>query len=354
MPRMVQPLILALFFLNSALYGQDAVPAKTLVRFLAMGDLPYAKGEYDLLVKQIERLPVEGNSFAVHVGDIKPGAWQCDESIYLKVSNILKQSKLPVFALVGDNEWNDCTDPDAAWKLWTKYFMRFEQNWAHQLGVYHSLEREENLSFVRNGVLFIGLNLVGGQVFEDEWNTRLAQDVKWVERNLDRFGEQVSSLVLMGHAQINQKHDGFIKPFNVIADKFGKPVLYLQGDGHRWIHDRPFPAQNILRVQVDQGGIAPPLLVSVTDDKENPFQFERRLEEPEQLLITIDANEQIRVGDQTVTVEKLAQSIPERSDGLMVVVQYAESIPNELVKQVYGTLKEHHGVMVRRELIQSK
>jgi hypothetical protein len=54
-------------------------------------------------------------------------------------------------------------------------------------------------------------------------------------------------------------------------------VLYLHGDGHRWIHDRPFKAaKNILRVQVDQGGIASPLLVTVSDDPKQPFVFDRR------------------------------------------------------------------------------
>ena len=46
------------------------------------------------------------------------------------------------------------------------------------------------------------------------------------------------------------------------AEQFEKPILYLHGDGHRWIHDRPGAAKNILRVQVDQGGIAK---ITVTD-----------------------------------------------------------------------------------------
>lgn len=50
----------------------------------------------------------------------------------------------------------------------------------------------------------------------------------------------------------------FFAPFNDDAVKFAKPILLLHGDGHRWIHDRPFAAGSILRVQVDQGGIAPP------------------------------------------------------------------------------------------------
>jgi hypothetical protein len=40
--------------------------------------------------------------------------------------------------------------------------------------------------------------------------------------------------------------------------------------------DRPFTAQNVLRVQVDQGSLAPPIQVVVTDDPEQPFVIDRR------------------------------------------------------------------------------
>jgi hypothetical protein len=104
----------------------------------------------------------------------------------------------------------------------------------------------------------------------------LEENLKWTRQNLRQFGEEVSSLVLLGHATPNKNHDAFFTPFMEDATQFGKPILYLHGDGHRWIQDRPFQAKNILRVQVDQGGVAVPLKVSVTDDPEEPFQFDRR------------------------------------------------------------------------------
>ena len=53
----------------------------------------------------------------------------------------------------------------------------------------------------------------------------------------------------------------------------------LEIDGHRWIHDRPWAANNILRVQVDQGGIAK---ITFTDHPTEPFQFDRRKVEEEE------------------------------------------------------------------------
>lgn len=260
-------------------FAQEEETAQVV--FYAMGDVPYAPAEDERLPRQIEEIPGDAE-FVVHVGDIKSGSMPCDESVYNKVFAMLAQSKAPVFIIPGDNEWNDCGDPEQAWHLWEKYFKRFDRRWSHRLPVFRQLEREENFSFVTGGVLFVGLNLVGGRVHDpQEWQTRHAQDLEWTRRNLKVFGDDVSSLVIFGHAKPNENHQDFFEPFQEDAKEFGKPILYLHGDGHRWIHDRPFPATNILRVQVDQGGIASPLKVTVSKDAAEPFQFDRRMETPE-------------------------------------------------------------------------
>jgi hypothetical protein len=252
-------------------------PPRTQVVFYAMGDVPYAPAENELLPQQIARIPIDAE-FVVHVGDIKSGATPCDEAVYNKVFGMLSQSAAPVFIVPGDNEWNDCTNPAQAWKYWRKYFTRFDRRWQHRFALFRQLEREENFSFVRGGVLFIGLNIVGGRVHDaNEWKQRHAENLEWTRRNLRKFGDAVGSVVIFGHAKPNQNHRDFFDPFSKDAQKFAKPILYLHGDGHRWIHDKPFAAKNILRVQVDQGGIAPPLQVSITDDPTAPFVFDRRL-----------------------------------------------------------------------------
>lgn len=246
------------------------------VVFYAMGDVPYKPTEDILLPIQVAEIPADAE-FVVHVGDIKPGSVACDEDIYVKVSGILSKSKAPVFIIPGDNEWNDCTDPGQAWDYWDRYFVRFDQRWSHGFRMFRQVEQEANFAFVRGGVLFVGLNLVGGRVHDaNEWKRRLADNADWLDRNLTKFGPEVGCAVVLGHANPRPDHQDFFKEFTQSAGAFGKPVLYLHGDGHRWIHDRPFEAKNILRVQVDQGGIAPPLRVAVTADPKEPFVFDRR------------------------------------------------------------------------------
>lgn len=268
---------------STAIAQNDATQSsesQTLVTFYVMGDVPYKPAEDIQLPKQISGLPDDAE-FVVHVGDIKTGSTPCNEGVYVKVAGMLAKSKVPVFIIPGDNEWNDCANPTEAWKFWDQYFMRFDRRWQHSFRIFRQLEREENFSFVKGNVLFIGLNLVGGRIHDPvEWKQRHADNLNWVRSNLRRFGNEVSSLVIFGHAKPVKIHNDFFEPFIEDAITFKKPILYIHGDGHSWIYDRPFAAKNLLRIQVDQGGIAPPLKVTVTDDATAPFQFDRRNGKP--------------------------------------------------------------------------
>ncbi len=262
--------------------AQETADPEGEILFYAMGDVPYTASDDLLLPIQIAELPTDG-TFVVHVGDIKGGAAPCLPGVYEKVDGMLRACKTPLFIIPGDNEWNDCLipGPETAWGYWVKHFMRFDQNWQHTLPVFRQLEREENFSFVVDNVLFLGINIVGGRVHDaEEWKLRLQQDFDWVQRNMEHYGGNLRSVVLFGHAHPNPSHNVFFQQFNELAENFGKPILYLHGDGHTWVHDYPFEAKNILRVQVDQGAKGPPVQVTVTNDPIEPFKFDRRLPEP--------------------------------------------------------------------------
>lgn len=273
--RSVSVLLLTLAMVVNV-HADEKATARTLVTFSAMGDVPYLPTEYLLLPKQIAELPNE-SEFVVHLGDIKTGKMPCIELTYETVAGILAKSKLPLFIIPGDNEWNDCANPDEGWSLWLKHFSRFEEKWKHNFNVERQAKRDENFAFVRSEVLFIGINLVGGRVHnEAEWKKRHAEDLEWTRKYLDQYAGKIRSAVIFGHAYPVKVHDDYFDGLNEAALKFNKPMLYLHGDGHKWIHDHPFKAQNILRVQVDQGGIAPPITVTVTDDSKDPFVIDRR------------------------------------------------------------------------------
>ena len=259
----------------------DDIPITELdsVIFTVIGDVPYNEEERTGLIKLIETHNAKANSeFVVHVGDIKPSVLPCDESIYEDVSTILKDFEAPTFIVLGDNEYNDCDDPDQGLALWNKYFLHLNENWSFQHTVEYQEERLENFAWVEKKVLFIGLNIVGSSVHdEEEWEQRLTDDANWVRDQVDAHKNDIEALVVFGHANMIEagpaKFSTFTDSFRATATDFNKPILYVQGDGHIWFQNRPYDEKNILRVQVDSGPKA--VKITVDPNLEQPFIFDR-------------------------------------------------------------------------------
>src|SRR4051812_43059856 len=283
MSRWLWPLLAAMLCAGCAHREQIApLPesaGKVLVTFSAMGDVPYELWEEGQLRRQVKEIPRE-SEFVIHVGDIQKNQKQvaCGEAKYELVAQILSKSPRPLFIIPGDNEYNDCINPDEGWAFWVKHLMRFDQRWQHQFRVFRQVEREENFAMVHKGVLFVSIFLVSGGVHDkEEWARRHEQDMQWIEATMRAFKDQVRCAVIFSHAfPTAALHPGCAARISAAAGAFGKPVLFLQGDGHKWLYDHPFTNKSILRVQVDMGAIAPPVLVRITDNPRQPFYFDRR------------------------------------------------------------------------------
>jgi len=245
------------------------------ITFSVMGDVPRAEEEKVILQQQIKKHnQLSSSQFMVHVGDIKAGSTPCDEQVYKETAGFLKQLKVPTFIIPGDNEWNDCENPDKAWTFWEKYFLRFENNWKVSFKAKHQPGQLENFAFQINNISFIGINLVGGRVHDlDVWNEKMQNNVDWIKKHI--MHNKIKAAVIFAQANPKEKHELFMKQFREEAKIFKKPILFIHGDGHRWIHDKPWTEQNIIRVQVDQGKIADPLQVTIIIDKELKYEFER-------------------------------------------------------------------------------
>ena len=249
------------------------------VSFTAIGDVPYNKEQRDSLIKMISKHnATKASQFVVHLGDIKPGSGACDEAVYQDVQGILREFTVPTFIVLGDNEYNDCEDPEQGLEYWNEYFLHFNENWTFEPLVTYQAERPENFSWIKNNVLFIGTNLVGSQVHDSlEWQNRLTQNGQWVKKLLEEQKNKVSAMVLFGHANMVEAGPEKFKPFTDLfvsaARSFEKPVLMVQGDGHFWIKDKPWPAQNITRLQIDGRDTA--VKITVNSKLEYPFLFDR-------------------------------------------------------------------------------
>jgi Calcineurin-like phosphoesterase len=243
--------------------------------FWVIADVPYSRHESVVVSRQVKIL--ESNvDFLVHLGDIKSEHTPCGQLALDEADSILRGSPVPVFIIVGDNEYNDCYNiaPSRALELWRNSFSRYDlKYWKHEIEVEQMATRPETFSFVYKLTLFIGLNLVAGDVRDlDEWNTRLDEQVKWVKGLMMKNKSSIHSVVLFGHADPVQHHSRFFKPLSVFLQKdFPEriPVLYLCGDAHKWGYDPGYlKVDNSLRVRLS-GGIREPI-VKITVD---PIQY---------------------------------------------------------------------------------
>jgi chitodextrinase len=243
------------------------------ITFSVIGDIPY-DGKEDLFLEYVDDHNRKSSSrLFFHVGDIKSQSDACPEFHYEQTFDILTRLAVPSFIVPGDNEWNDCADPDAAWALWETWFTDFEQNFCGPPAVEAQAVRHENFAFVRNGVLFVGLNLVGGSSPDrDERDERLQDDADWVEVQFTSKASQVRAAVLLAHAERSGSRDLFFDQFDASAAAFGKPVLFIHGDTHDWAYNTGWGAPNVSRISIERND--PPLEVTVSL-LASPFSFER-------------------------------------------------------------------------------
>lgn len=131
----------------------------------------------------------------------------------------------------GDNEYNDCPNPESAWALWEEYLGEYDQKyWPRptEYKVVRQPNRTENFAFVFRKTLFVGLNLVGGIVHDTaEWAKRLGENLEWVDTNVAQNKLNMEVLVLFGHAGTeNYRTVDFYEPLKRrIRDEYKIPTL---------------------------------------------------------------------------------------------------------------------------------
>lgn len=253
--------------------------AENLV-FTATGDGPRSEEDWMLLQKQIDADNADGKTaFLLHLGDIWKGSDRLPESHYLQVAALLRTSSAPVYIVPGDNEWTDLLDPAEGWTFWTRHLLKLDERWKKDVVVERQTERPENMAWVQQGVLMIGVNMVGGNMKDAvEWHARHLAGAAWVKESLAKHGAASCAAVIFAQARPKEPQEDF---FAIVIEEikaFGKPTMYLHGDGHKYEVEPGWRVPNLTRVQVDQVAKARPLLITVTTDPAQPFLFDRRLD----------------------------------------------------------------------------
>jgi hypothetical protein len=118
-----------------------------------------------------------------------------------------------------------------------------------------------------------------------EWASRLTDEVEWTKSLILQFTE-ANAIVIFGHADPTNNHALFFDPLqsfiqNNLQNRI--PIMYMNGDSHKWHYQPNFYGQkNFLRIQLTGGTTEPPLKVCVNASSayqgvESAFSYDRRL-----------------------------------------------------------------------------
>ncbi len=259
--------------------------------FTAMGCGPYSNYSLKQLESHLKgkRKP-KSSRFSVHLGDIFNGKQrQSTLQDYQDIASLFQASeKNPFFFLLGDNDWNDQLKPSQSWAFWQQTIGPLNSIDYPGYTLSNQAARPENFSFKKRGVRFIGINQVGGAIHDPtEWANRIADNGQWIKDMLGNKEDKVIAAVILAHASADVFEHALVSDLQSAARAFGKPILFLHADGHKWEVEQGKWAPNITRVQTDslysekakKKGLIPPPPVSVyiTPSNQLPFVFDRHL-----------------------------------------------------------------------------
>ena len=264
-----------LFAIALVLCSPPPVPASGF-DFAAIGDVPYSDTDSLRFARLRDRIDAADLAFVLHVGDIKGGSRSCDDAALESRLRMFSRFRHPFLLLPGDNDWTDCHREKAgAWKplerlarLRALFFTPPGRvlgggslALVSQAADPARAEFPEHVRWSREGVVFVGLHLVGSKNALAGFPARTPEDDAEVARRTDaaiawmREGFRVAretdapALMIAMHGnprfETDQAADppgpytGFLRALSGVTSAFRKPVLLVHGDTHYFRVDKP-------------------------------------------------------------------------------------------------------------------
>lgn len=268
MKRFLAALLLALS-LGAGAQNPDAYS------FALIGDTPYSRFERLHLPALLQEIAASGAAFIVHAGDIKDGGTPCDDALFQDRRALFDEQPLPFVLTPGDNEWADCGrksaggfDPLERLSWLRRHFYPPGQSLGRLAMAVQSQAEDpafpayrENLRWQRGPVLFLTLNLPGGDNHRGsrhhpraEYLARGAANRAWLAEGFRRAGEaRLGAVVVIFQANPDfEEHaerppesrpDNGYRDFldQLLAETLAFPgeVVAVHGDSHTHRIDHP-------------------------------------------------------------------------------------------------------------------
>lgn len=128
----------------------------------------------------------------------------------------------------------------------------------------------ENFSFYYNNILFIGIDLVSGNIHDaQEWDLRQQADLKWINDNYRSNRKNAQAMVVFAHSAPGlDLNSAFFDPFfAAIEKKYAKNLrtilVHRNLVSQTWGIERDYRGITNLDVVTVEGGAWPPLQMSI-------------------------------------------------------------------------------------------
>ena len=252
--------------------------------YAIIGDTPYGAGQLVEFPRLVSALNADPDvELTVHLGDIKDGASLCSDAYFDQMRANFDTLQDPLVVTPGDNEWTDCHRPTAGGYSPTERLAQFRSVFYPRpnksLGEKQkALKTQANMpgfeAFVENRlwkakrVVFATVHVVGSnndlvpwfgsaetaaQRAERlaEYDARLVATLTWLDRAF-AFADEAEARGVVVAMQADMWFNtplGFTEIVQRLAERaraFGKPVLLLEGDSHRFTVDRPLATGSAL------------------------------------------------------------------------------------------------------------
>ena len=251
-----------------------------------IGDIPYGAQKLEDFPKLIALMNADPKvDVAVHLGDIKAGSSSpCTDEYFTTIRGLFDTFQDPLVYTPGDNEWTDCHVASKNNGLYTPterlaavralfFPVPGQTLGGRKKQLLTQADDPDNSAFVENTmfmesrVVFAALNITGSNNDLASWGSPLPADAAsfptqaeevasraqantaWLNKAFALANtEDAAGVVLFMQADMwdpTAKLDGFdalVTQIGTLAAAFGKPVLILEGDSHRFKVDNPFSA----------------------------------------------------------------------------------------------------------------
>ena len=201
------------------------------------GDMPYAKAKDEPKIPAlIADMNASDIAFSLYDGDIKDGSSKCTDDVYVAAIRMFNQFKKPVIYIPGDNEWTDCHRINNGGYDNLERLAHIRKVMFAQAGTFGMdtlpVERQgkpgdkfvENVRFVYNGVMFVGLNVPGSnnnQVLDEkDCTSKSARPLAQCEADNAEYAERDAANIAWMHAAFEK----------ATAQKAAGLMLVFQGD----------------------------------------------------------------------------------------------------------------------------